>query len=197
MTFLTTFHVDMMEMLHVDTKEVMKTIKDSLSINIRKLRHSKDMTQSEMAEATGMSERNYQRVEKGDVEPGLDFLEKFSKVVGVSADALLRDPFAKPTEKRLTVADMIPSSQSVAQMSKEDLKLMMKDVARGLLKKGSDASSGPITAAPTKGGDPLEENRKKLIAIIPLLPPNAVGVLLGMAELSLKGTGRSVSRNKK
>ena len=66
--------------------------------NLKKCRESKGWTQSQAAEAAGVSFRSYQNWEIGGREPRLDALRKLADAFGVSADNLLADHGGK-TEK--------------------------------------------------------------------------------------------------
>jgi transcriptional regulator with XRE-family HTH domain len=70
--------------------------------NLRKLREKKGWTQTEAAQAAGVSFRSYQNWEIGGREPRLDALKKLAEAFGVTTDDLLEghDGPAKPARKR-------------------------------------------------------------------------------------------------
>ena len=60
-------------------------------MNIRKIRRSLDMTQVELAEAVGVSQRAVSAWERGFSHPRVPDLPKVAKVLGVTIDELLRE----------------------------------------------------------------------------------------------------------
>jgi len=59
------------------------------SMQLRKLRALKKVTQKQVAEATGLSERGYQSYELGEKEPSLGNIVKLADFFEVSTDYLL------------------------------------------------------------------------------------------------------------
>ncbi len=55
---------------------------------LKELRKEAGETQVQVAEATGMTERHYQRFEAGEQKPGFDFLCALADHFGVSLDYL-------------------------------------------------------------------------------------------------------------
>lgn len=70
--------------------------------NLRKLRETKGWTQTEAAQAAGVSFRSYQNWEIGGREPRLDALKKLAEAFEVTTDELLvgHDAPAKTSKKR-------------------------------------------------------------------------------------------------
>lgn len=70
--------------------------------NLRKLRETKGWTQTEAAQAAGVSFRSYQNWEIGGREPRLDALKKLAEAFGVTTDQLLdgHDAPSKPAKKK-------------------------------------------------------------------------------------------------
>ena len=65
----------------------MDTIK--IGKNIKKARKERKLTQTEVAEKAGIHSNYYSRIERGELQPALDTLEKIFKVLKVkSADIL-------------------------------------------------------------------------------------------------------------
>lgn len=56
---------------------------------IKQIRKSKKLTQKQMAELLGTTERNYQYYESGSREPTLETFVEISDILNVSADYLL------------------------------------------------------------------------------------------------------------
>jgi len=59
------------------------------SVRLRELRAMKNVTQKEVAEGTGLSERGYQNYELAQREPTLSSINKLADYFEVSADYLL------------------------------------------------------------------------------------------------------------
>jgi transcriptional regulator with XRE-family HTH domain len=71
--------------------------------NLRNLREKKGWTQTQAADAAGVSFRSYQNWEIGGREPRLDALKKLAEAFGVTTDELLVGhdaPAEKPAKKR-------------------------------------------------------------------------------------------------
>jgi transcriptional regulator with XRE-family HTH domain len=60
-------------------------LKEVVAINLRRVRHAKEMTQEELAEAAGLSARYVGAIERADKSPSVS-------VLGRIADALMIDP---------------------------------------------------------------------------------------------------------
>lgn len=67
----------------MDLKEVMAT-------NLRRLRHAKQMTQEELAEAAGLSARYVGAIERADVSASVTVLGRIADALGVEAADLLQ-----------------------------------------------------------------------------------------------------------
>lgn len=55
---------------------------------IKDLRRAADMTQAELAEQLGCTQKDVSRWERGQVKPGVDTLRALSKVFGVTMDSI-------------------------------------------------------------------------------------------------------------
>jgi transcriptional regulator with XRE-family HTH domain len=60
-----------------------------LAKNLRELRKKQGLSQTALAERLGVHLTHVNRVEKGHVLPGLDFVVKAARILGVNVDALL------------------------------------------------------------------------------------------------------------
>jgi len=58
---------------------------------IREIREQRNITQSELAEALGVSKSVISKYETGRLEPSISRLQKIAEVLGVSVETLLRD----------------------------------------------------------------------------------------------------------
>ena len=72
----------------------------TLSIKIKTLRKTKDLTQEKLAEICNVSWRTISNIERGAVVPGLELICNLSKHLNVSIDELLDNKFQ--TNKSLT-----------------------------------------------------------------------------------------------
>lgn len=61
------------------------------SNNLRKIRESKRLTQTEVAISLGIGKSTYSQYESGKREPNLDTLKAIADLLGVSVDVLLSD----------------------------------------------------------------------------------------------------------
>lgn len=61
----------------------------TLSANLRRVRTSRKLTQSELAEQAGLSREGYRRIEDGIVEPRVDSLRRVASILGVRVEELL------------------------------------------------------------------------------------------------------------
>ena len=61
----------------------------ALSANLRRLRTSRKLSQSDLAKQAGLSREGYRRIEDGAVEPRVDSLRRVASVLGVRAEELL------------------------------------------------------------------------------------------------------------
>lgn len=60
-----------------------------LAANLKRVRHDKHMTQVEVAEKAGLSTNYYARVERGDVNPTFETLEKLTKALSIASSDIL------------------------------------------------------------------------------------------------------------
>ncbi|RTL77236.1 MAG: XRE family transcriptional regulator [Bradyrhizobiaceae bacterium] len=78
-------------------------IRDIFAANLRRIRKEKDLSQEELAYEAGVDRAHVSKIERSKAYVGLEIVEKFSKVLAVPPDALLkplmRRPVKKPTEK--------------------------------------------------------------------------------------------------
>ena len=70
--------------------------------DLRMLRRTKDMTQRELAEMVGVSEKTIIRWEKGEQAPNICDAQRLAKVLGCSMDSLIPNPPLPPRRKRKT-----------------------------------------------------------------------------------------------
>ncbi|RST86556.1 XRE family transcriptional regulator [Aquibium carbonis] len=65
-------------------------LKEVMAINMRRLRHDKDMTQEEVAELSGLSARYVGSIERGKVSASVSVLGKLGDALGVDPCELIR-----------------------------------------------------------------------------------------------------------
>jgi transcriptional regulator with XRE-family HTH domain len=65
-----------------------KTAKQ-IADNLRKSRYHRDLTQSELAKKAGISTNYYARVERAEVKPTVETLERIVKALGVKSSSIL------------------------------------------------------------------------------------------------------------
>lgn len=65
-------------------------LKEVMAINMRRLRHDKDMTQEDVAERAGLSPRYIGSIERGKVSASVSVLGKVADAFGVDPCELIR-----------------------------------------------------------------------------------------------------------
>lgn len=84
-----------------DSSEVRSIIamdlKEVMAVNLRRLRHAKDMTQEELAERAGLSARYVGGIERADVSASVTVLGRIAEALDIEATELVR---ASPAQKR-------------------------------------------------------------------------------------------------
>ena len=75
--------------LATERADLVNSIAPGLSKNLRELRKKQGLSQTALAERLGAHLTHVNRVEMGRVLPGLDFVVKAARALGVSVDVLL------------------------------------------------------------------------------------------------------------
>lgn len=70
-------------------------LKEVMAINLRRLRHDRQLTQEELAERAGLSSRYVGAIERADVSASVTVLGQIAEALGVEAGELLKKPQAK------------------------------------------------------------------------------------------------------
>ncbi|QAY95253.1 helix-turn-helix transcriptional regulator [Methylocapsa polymorpha] len=74
-------------------------LKEVMAINLRRLRHAKQMTQEELAESAGLSARYVGAIERADVSASVTVLGRIAQALHVEAAELIQRSAPKaPTE---------------------------------------------------------------------------------------------------
>ncbi|WP_432349989.1 helix-turn-helix transcriptional regulator (plasmid) [Shinella yambaruensis] len=64
-------------------------LKEVMAINLRRMRHDKNITQEELADRSGLSARYIGAIERGDKSATVTVLGKISEALGVNPAELL------------------------------------------------------------------------------------------------------------
>lgn len=62
---------------------------DKIGKNLKKARQKKELTQVEVSRKVGIHPNYYAKIERGEIQPALDTLEKIFKVLGVRSSDIL------------------------------------------------------------------------------------------------------------
>lgn len=114
----------------------------NLGIKISELRKKSAMTQSELAEALGVSAQAVSKWEIGSSYPDISLMPKLAKILNTSIDYLLIDEnlpetrYENPTESKKNINDMILKIKVLDKGDKVNLNLPL-----ALFKMGIDLSS--------------------------------------------------------
>ncbi|MDI6025949.1 helix-turn-helix transcriptional regulator [Corticibacterium sp. UT-5YL-CI-8] len=65
-------------------------LKEVMAINMRRLRHDKELTQEQVAERAGLSARYVGSIERGKVSASVSILGKLAEAFGVDPCELIR-----------------------------------------------------------------------------------------------------------
>lgn len=104
---------------------------------LKELREQRNLTQEQLAKASGVSSRMIQRYEYGVSRPRLDAAEKLAKALSVSADELLGnagvliaqadDKYgARGAKQAQQLTDELTGLFAGGEMAEEDMDVMMK-----------------------------------------------------------------------
>ena len=106
----------------------MKTAKEILGYNLKRLRKTAGLSQEALAEKAGMSWAHLQQCETGGSWPSTETIEKVSNALGVHQSALCADPDAKGP--MLPVADLAPEQlANIVKMLRAGIKQELRDLA--------------------------------------------------------------------
>lgn len=65
-------------------------LKEVMAVNLRRMRHDRDMTQEELADRAGLSARYIGAIERADVSASVTVLGQIADALGVAAGELLK-----------------------------------------------------------------------------------------------------------
>jgi transcriptional regulator with XRE-family HTH domain len=85
-------------------------LKEVMAINLRRLRHAKQMTQEELAAQAGLSARYVGAIERADVAASITVVGQIADALGIEASELLREINPKSKEKTTPIAGEQSSS---------------------------------------------------------------------------------------
>ncbi|MCP1912503.1 transcriptional regulator with XRE-family HTH domain [Bradyrhizobium elkanii] len=75
-------------------------LKEVMAINLRRIRHMKEMTQEELADSAGLSVRYVGAIERADVSASVTVLGRIAKALGVEATDLIKRTAVHPHRAR-------------------------------------------------------------------------------------------------
>jgi transcriptional regulator with XRE-family HTH domain len=67
-------------------------LKEVMAVNLRRIRHDKNMTQEELADRAGLSARYVGAIERANKSASVTVLGRIAEALGVEAAALLKRP---------------------------------------------------------------------------------------------------------
>ena len=79
-------------------------LKEVVAINLRRVRHAKEMTQEELAEAAGLSARYVGAIERADKSPSVSVLGRIADALMIDPAELIRPVKPRPGGKAKTLA---------------------------------------------------------------------------------------------
>jgi transcriptional regulator with XRE-family HTH domain len=106
-----------------------------LGTNLRRLRHQRDLTQAEVAEAVHVSRSTLAGIENGKDHPGRETLQRLAKFYGVTMDALYSA--ALPVGARPKPAERVKDEDEAAlisfwrELDEPNKRLFLLALARG------------------------------------------------------------------
>ncbi|WFU33621.1 helix-turn-helix transcriptional regulator [Bradyrhizobium brasilense] len=75
-------------------------LKEVMAINLRRLRHAKQMTQEELADRAGLSARYVGAIERADVSASVSVLGQIAEALNVEATVLIKRTAVHPHRSR-------------------------------------------------------------------------------------------------
>jgi len=78
-----------MELVEVEFSQMPKDVFLNIQKNIKKIRFSKDITQRQLAQLSGLKQQNISRIESGKIPPSLKTLSKIAEALRVDIKELL------------------------------------------------------------------------------------------------------------
>lgn len=71
-------------------------LKEVMAVNLRRIRHDRDMTQEELADHAGLSARYIGAIERADVSASVTVLGQIADALGIEPGELLRSQQPAP-----------------------------------------------------------------------------------------------------
>jgi transcriptional regulator with XRE-family HTH domain len=75
-------------------------IREVLALNVRKLRHEKDLSQEELAHRAKIDRTYVSSIERCRYSAGVDVVDRIARVLGVEASDLLKRPVPQSRKAR-------------------------------------------------------------------------------------------------
>ena len=101
------------------------------------LRHERDLTQQQMADAIGVHVNQVRRYEAGTTQPSIDVLKKMAIAFNITADWLLFSDGERDLPKGLQL-----KFEAVSQMSEEDQRVIQSLIDGMILKHTANQLTG-------------------------------------------------------
>lgn len=97
-------------------------------------RRNKAMTQSDLAEKTGVHLSHIQRIEAGSSQPTVEVLKNLASALGVSADELVFDQVRETAARRLMDVELLEQFAAIENLNEAD-KQAIKTVLNAMIVK--------------------------------------------------------------
>jgi transcriptional regulator with XRE-family HTH domain len=109
----------------------MSTVVAIIADNIKRLRELKNLSQKEVAVASGIPQGQYSRIENAKVEPAVSTLDKLATVFGVGLGeffnaGILQDDINMPLLQKIKIIDTLPLDEQTALFKMIDLAVSNK-----------------------------------------------------------------------
>lgn len=146
----------------------------TLSANLRRVRTSRKLSQSELAEQAGLSREGYRRIEDGLVEPRVDSLRRVASILGVRTDELLH-PVRElkavrfRAQKRMTSREDLVANvsrwlddyreleQLLGKQVEDRIRKVSNDLRKSKVRNPVDVAAAARTALGLKEGDSIRD----------------------------------------
>lgn len=100
---------------------------DAISINLKRLRKMRDLTQQEIAEKAGISRNAYRSIETGDSTPRGKTLSSLARALGVSVFKLTEDPPVLHSLRFRTSSTLSSQQRAERELIETDVALWLKN----------------------------------------------------------------------
>lgn len=105
-----------------------------LGAKIKKLRKSKKLTQSELADKVGISSNHLSRLERGVFQPSIDVVKRLASELDVHVDALLSEEDDTAPAVTIKNRELTERVRMIDQLEPEDQQAIMRVIDSMLTK---------------------------------------------------------------